>query len=173
MYGILYELDPSIIANIYDIIEKKAAIVKGYNNDPSTTFRPFRPDDAMLQGTELVYDSTLATGGEAWIFAAAASIKVETSMGCVQVGWYCDAYLGPDSYFLTKVNSIKRNEVPAVLVYRQKTPPHLLLTPLQVVFAKQNESIEFKYYQETGEAIKCLAFPFGFVIGPAKQLLLE
>ena len=166
-------MDLQVSNKILAEMEKYVNIIKGQNKDPSTTFRPFRPDDAILQGTEFVYDSSLASGTAGYIFAASASAKVESGMGMAQFGWYCDAYLGPDSYFITNIDGIKRNEIPASLVHKQRDPDHLLLTPLQTIFAKQNQSLEFKYYQETGETIKCIALPFGFYIGPKAQLLIE
>lgn len=173
MFGLMYEMDPGIVNQVYQIVEGKATKVREYNKDETTTFRPLRPDDPVLQGTVFAYTSSMASGTAARLLGASSDATIETGMGVVQLGWYCNANLGNASYFYTNVNSIKRNEAPGKPIYEQNVPPHLMLTPTMTVFGKQNERIAFYYYQNTGATIAGIALPYGFYIGPAKQLLVE
>lgn len=171
MYGLLYEMDPQVMRQIWDLVTDKVAEVKKYNNDPTTTFRTLRPED--ISGTEFVYYTAMGTGTAARIFNSGSNITVPTGWGFYQLGWYCDTNLGYASYLKTVYDQVKRNEVPAQIVYRAKNPDHLFLTPLETIFAKQQTAVSWWFYQATGGAITGIVLPFAFSIAPASQLLMQ
>jgi hypothetical protein len=173
MESVYLELGAEILATIETILDTYLSkVITQAGADPNNQnvraaygWRLIRPDDQVMAGTALTYSAALASAANPASILGLTMARVPAGMGIVHLGWYCDAYLGEDGYLTVLVNTEKKQEIPAPVVYRQIRPPHSLLTTNGVIFVKENELIQWQYRQQTGAAITCIVYPFAFILG--------
>lgn len=130
--------------------------------------RPLKPDD--LDGTANTFQTTATTVTAVRCYGAAATPKIDTGQGMLFVGWYAPEDFDTDGYLQIKVEGVERNMVAAQFVYNM--PGHVLYTPDQLVFLKQNSNFNVYLYNGQAANITSGAGPLGYIIGPPEQLLI-
>jgi len=150
------------------IIERKAKAPAG-----SYWYRAFRPNDPEIGGTQRVYTATMTNGAEEHLLAQSSSITVPAANGYVSFGWYIDADFGVGGYVNAKKNTVVKSEIMARLIYEQKDPDHLYLDLDHVIFGKEQDVIDFIFYNAFGADQVCMALPMMFRIASRSSLNLE
>lgn len=174
MLGHFLLKDPEIYDTLVDMIDTHRAKV-AENNDSyglgEIGARLLRPDDQVIGETAEVYEAEYTDATDEYLLAAASGNRVPTGMGVLVLGWHCPADLGGDGILEVDLENIKRQEVRARDAYNSELN-HIYVEPQQVVFAKDNDLIEFIIRNEAGVDITTDIWPFSFLIGPRKQLLI-
>lgn len=173
MLGYFLTKDPSIYDSIVQIIDQHRNKVAEYNTSVGLEdlgARLLRPDDQVIDATAETYSAEYSNGVDEFLLAQTTSKRVPNGMGVLSIGWYTQLDLGANGILEVDIESIKRQEVMARFVYDMDM--HLYVEPQQIVFAKQNDRIAWIVRNESGVDLTGVVFPFGFLIGPRKQLLL-
>ncbi len=174
MLGYFLTKDPVIYDTLVAIIDEHRAKVSEYNKSvpmKDIAARLLRPDDqVLLTGTAETYSATYTNATDEYVIALAAPGRVPIGMGVLSLGWYCTLDLGPNGILEVDLEGIKRQEIIARFVYNSDM--HLYIEPQQIVFAKENDKIAWIVYNGAGIDMIGVVFPFAFLIGPRKQLLL-
>jgi len=173
MLGYFLTKDPVIYDTIVNIVDAHRAKVAEYNKSvplKDIAARLLRPDDQVIAGTAETYSATYTTSVDEYVLAQAAALRVPIGMGVLSLGWYTELDLGANGILEVDLEGIKRQEVLARFVY--ESDMHLYVEPQQVVFAKENDKIAWIVRNATGIDLIGVVFPFAFLIGPRKQLLL-
>lgn len=129
-----------------------------------------RPNDQVIKGTAETYSAEYTNGVDEFLLALAAEERVPIGMGALSLGWYTQLDLGANGILEVDLEGIKRQEVLARFVY--DSDMHLYVEPQQVVFAKENDKVAWIVRNESGVDLTGVVYPFAFLIGPRKQLLL-
>lgn len=173
MLGYFLTKDPDIYDTIVEIIDTHRSIVDDYNKQVKLEdigARLLRPDDQVIKKTAETYSAEYTNGTDEYLLAAAAPERVPIGMGVLSLGWYTQLDLGANGILEVDIETIKRQEILARIVYDMDM--HIYVEPQQVVFAKANDRIAWIVRNESGVDLTGVVFPFGFLIGPRKQLLL-
>ncbi len=173
MLGYFLTKDPVIYDTIIAIIDEHRAKVSEYNKSvplKDIAARLLRPDDQVIGGTAETYAALYSNGVDEFLLALGASQRVPIGMGVLSLGWYNELDIGANGILEVDLESIKRQEVLGRFVYNSDM--HLYVEPQQIVFAKENDRIAWIIHNAAGIDLTGVVFPFAFLIGPRKQLLL-
>lgn len=173
MLGYFLTKDPVIYDTIVNIIDSHRAKVAEYNKSvplKDIAARLLRPNDQVIKGTAETYSATYTNGVDEFLLALAAEERVPIGMGVLSLGWQSYLDLGANGILEVDLEGIKRQEVMARMAYEAEM--HIYVEPQQVVFAKENDKIAWIVRNESGVDLTGVVFPFAFLIGPRKQLLL-
>jgi len=173
MLGLLFQLNDSLMQDVMKAIRQHVDKVKEYNKDPTTTWRMLRPDDIVIGGTEGNYSTTIkaSTTTQVCLTTTITAKTVPTAQGIFQIGWYLNGDITSTGNLVTKINGIKRNELPGDIITDQEEK--WMLTPRQFVLAKENDKVIFQITSGAGVDIAAIGFPIAAIIGPAEQLGLQ
>lgn len=173
MLGYFLLTDPDIYDTIMDIIDEYIQVVNSYNKSvgiEDIAARLIRPDDQIVGGTAETYADTYTNGSDEYLFSIASPNRVPTGQGVLHLGWKCDIDLGSDGILEVDLEGIKRQECPARWAYNM--PFHLYVEPQQLVFARENDKLAWIVHNAAGLNMTGVVYPFAFLIGPRKQLLV-
>jgi len=147
---------------------------KKYNAQPgSYWYRFFRPDDPGLGGTAKTYYATYSNGAEENLLALGAAITVPTANSYVTFGWYCDMDFTDAGYLRVKKQGVMKQELLARVPYESVSPKYLYLDFDMVIYAQQQEIIDFVAYNGFGADQIGFCFPFMFRIASKSALNLD
>jgi hypothetical protein len=155
------------------IIDEYRVIVSGYNKSvplEDIAARLIRPNDQVIGGTAETYSATYTNATDEYLLAQSAPNRVPIGQGVLSLGWYTELDLGANGILEIDLEGIKRQEVMARFAYN--CDMHLYIEPQQVVFAKENDKIAWIIYNAAGLDLTGVVYPFAFLIGPRKQLLV-
>ncbi len=173
MLGYFLTKDPIIYDTIVNIIDAHRSKVAEYNNSvplKDIAARLLRPNDQVIGGTAETYSATYTNATDEYLLGLSAEQRVPIGMGVLSLGWYSQLDFGANGILEVDLEGIKRQEVLARFVY--ESDMNLYVEPQQVVFAKENDKIAWIVRNESGIDLTGVVFPFAFLIGPRKQLLL-
>jgi hypothetical protein len=175
MLGYFLLEDPDIYDTILNIIDEYRAKVNQYNKSvglDQIAARILRPDDQIIGATAETYSDTYTDATDEYLLPASSDVptRVPTGQGVLHMGWKCDIDLGGDGILQVDLEGIKRQEVNARMAYDM--PFHLYIEPQQIVFARENDKLAWIIHNSAGLDMTGVIFPFAFLIGPRKQLLV-
>lgn len=173
MLGFFLLTDPDIYDTILNIIDQYRTVVNGYNKSvglDEIAARLIRPDDQIVGGTAETYADTYTDATDEYLFSVASANRVPTGQGVLHLGWKCDLDLGPDGILQVDLEGIKRQEIAARWAYAMDF--HLYVEPQQIVFARENDKLAWIVHNAAGLNLTGVVYPFAFLIGPRKQLLV-
>jgi len=173
MLGYYLTRHPAIYDTIMDMIDEYRAVVNEYNLSvglEDIAARMLRPDDQVIGAAAEVYHAIYLNGVDNNLLLAAAALRVPMGQGVLHLGWHTQADLGGDGILQVDLERIKRQEICAQWAYDGEF--HNYIEPQQIVFAKQNDLINWIIHPVTGINMTCVVFPIAFLIGPRKQLLV-
>lgn len=173
MLGYFLTKDPDIYDTIMSIIDEYRVVVADYNKAvplQDVAARLLRPDDQVIGGTAETYSATYTNATDEYLLALAAPERVPIGQGVLSLGWYTTLDFGGDGILQVDLEGIKRQEVMAQFAYQNDH--NIYVEPQQVVFAKENDKVAWIIYNASGVDLTGVVFPFGFLVGPRKQLLV-
>lgn len=173
MLGYFLLKDPAIYDTIMNIIDDHRVIVANYNKSVDLVdiaARIIRPDDQIVGGTTETYSDTYTDAADEFLFSVAAASRVPIGQGVLHFGWRCEMDLGGNGILEVDLEGIKRQEMPARWAFDM--PFNTYLEPQQIVFAKENDRLAWIVHNAAGVNMTGVVFPFAFLIGPRKQLLV-
>ena len=173
MLGHFLTKHPAIYDTIMEIIDEYRAVVNEYNKSvgiQDIAARLMRPDDQVIGAAAETYSDTYTNATDEYLRSAAAALRVPVGQGVLHLGWYCDIDLGADGILQVNLEGIKRQEIAARWAFQGEW--HIYLEPQQIVFARENDKIGFIVHNAAGRDMVGVAYPFAFIIGPRKQLLV-
>lgn len=149
-----------------------------YNATPGEYwYRFIRPVDKMINdgsgATEHEYSYTYTTATEEDLFATDQELTVQTRESVVCFGWYCDVDLGKGGYLEIQEEGVPKVEVPARIVYRQKSPDFFYFDLDHIFQAYENANLSFKAYNSFGSDRDGMIVPLIYRIAPRSALNLE
>jgi len=173
MLGFYLTKHPAIYDTIMEIIDEYRAVVNEYNKSvgiEDIAARILRPDDQVIGSTLEVYADTYTDSADEYILSIAAALRVPIGQGVLHLGWRSEIDLGGDGILQVDLEGIKRQEICARWAYQGEF--HIYIEPQQIVFARENDKIAWIVRNEAGINMTGVVFPFAFLIGPRKQLLV-
>jgi len=173
MLGHFLTKHPAIYDTIMDIIDEYRAIVNEYNNSvgiEDIAARLLRPDDQIVGGTAETYGDTYTAVTDEYLMSIGAALRVPNGQGVLHLGWYAPMDLGGDGILQVDLEGIKRSEICARWAFQSEF--HIYIEPQQIVFARENDRIGWVVYNGNAINMTGVIYPFAFLIGPRKQLLV-
>ncbi len=173
MLGYFLTKDPNIYDTIMEIIDEYRGVVSSYNKSVSLeniAARLIRPDDQVVGGSAETYSDTYTNGSDEYLLSVSAPNRVPIGQGVPHLGWYTEIDLGPNGILEVDLEGIKRQEILARWAYKSEF--NLYIEPQQIVFARENDKIAWIVHNAAGVDLTGVVWPFAFLIGPRKQLLV-
>ena len=173
MLGYYLTKHPAIYDTIMDMIDEYRAVVNSYNKSvglEDIAARILRPDDQVIGAAAEVYSAIYVNAADNNLMLAAAALRVPIGQGVLHLGWHCQMDLGGDGILQVDLENIKRAEICAQWAYNGTF--HNYIEPQQIVFARENDLINWIIHPVTGINMTGVVFPIAYLIGPRKQLLV-
>jgi hypothetical protein len=171
--GVLYSQLPTEVINtvngiINDGLQQAQKIL---NPNYELSYRNVRPQDAICGAATFTWNNTYNASSTEKVCGTTAATVVPTRQAVLHFGWYSSADFGLASHFNIAINGKTRNEIDARTVWEQ--PGHVLITPDRVLFAKENDIINFNVVNGVAIGISANVAPLAVVYGEASVLGID
>lgn len=135
-------------------------------------YRWLRPEDQILGGTEYVYYRAYADSSSFQrVINHTSPTRIPQGQAIAHLGFYCDADLGVSGMLRVDLNTQKKIEIPAEVVYNMKY--HTLVPLKSSMFFALNDAVSWNLLQNTGAAVTAIVWPLAHVIAPLAQIGLN